>query len=64
MERDYTLNTKPRWEYNIKMDVTEIRYGVGVDSFRYYQGSLESSCEQGNKPSGSIKNRKFLWGMR
>jgi hypothetical protein len=45
-----------RWEDNIKKDLSD----MGLDSSGSGQGSVEGSCEHGNKPSGSIEFWKIL----
>jgi hypothetical protein len=47
---------RPRWVYNIKMDLKIDRMGwCGLDSYGSGQGPVEGSCEHGTEPSGSIK---------
>ena len=49
-----------RWEDNIKMDLTEVGWGHGLDRFGSGQGQVAGYCECGNEPSGSIKCGEFL----
>jgi hypothetical protein len=49
---------RPRWEYNIKMDLQEVGCG-GIDWIELAQ-HVGGSCEYGNKSSGSIKCGEFL----
>jgi hypothetical protein len=50
-----------RWEYNIKMDLQEVRWRC-IDWIDMAQdrGKVACSCECGNEPSGSIKCGEFL----
>jgi hypothetical protein len=43
-----------RWINNIKIDILEIEWG-GLDWVGLTHVQVESSCELGNEPSGSIK---------
>jgi hypothetical protein len=42
-----------RWEDEIKMDVTEIGWGGGLDSTGSGQGPVAGCCECGDEPSDS-----------
>jgi hypothetical protein len=45
-----------KWVDNVKMDLEEICWGdVDWIDVAQDQGLVESSCEDGNEPSGSIK---------
>jgi hypothetical protein len=45
-----------RWVVNIKMDLLEIGWGeCGLDWSSSGKGQVQSSCECGYEPSGSIK---------
>jgi hypothetical protein len=50
-----------RWDYNIKMDLQEVRCGVyGLDRAASGLEQAEGTCECGNEPSDFIKSGKFL----
>jgi hypothetical protein len=49
-----------RWEDNIKMDLSEVGWGHGLDQSGSGQGQVAGSCEYGDEPSGSIKCGEFL----
>jgi PAS domain-containing protein len=49
-----------RREDNIKMDLTEVKWGHKLDRCGSKYGQVAGSCEYGNEPSVSIKCGKFL----
>jgi hypothetical protein len=50
-----------RWEDNIRMDVREIGWsGVDWIDLAHLKRPVESSCEHGDEPSGSIKCWEIL----
>jgi hypothetical protein len=48
------------WVNNIKMDIGEIGWGVLIGLVWLRLGRVESSCECGNGPSGSIEGWEVL----
>jgi hypothetical protein len=52
--------SRHRWVVNIKMDLRERMGWYGLDRSGSASALVESSCEHGNEPSGSIKCWKFL----
>jgi hypothetical protein len=51
--------TKRRWVENIKMDLSEIKWG-GMDCSGSGQGTVGGFCEHGNKLPGSINFSEVL----
>jgi hypothetical protein len=51
--KETTRKTKTQSVNNIRMDLGELEWGGGWSGSR--QGQVESSCECGNEPSGSIR---------
>jgi hypothetical protein len=47
-----------RWEDNVKLDLTEIWFGVDSSGSGY--GPVADSCEHGNEPFGSTEGGEFL----
>jgi hypothetical protein len=54
------LRIRHRWQYNIKVDLTEIGVEI-VDWFSLAldRGKSQDCCECGDEPSGSTKRGKF-----
>ena len=50
-ETDY----RHRWEDDIKMDLSDVGQGLGLDSPRSEKRQVVSACECGSEPSGPIK---------
>jgi hypothetical protein len=52
---------KRRWEYNIKMDIQDVRWGGGTDWIDLaYNRDVVGCCNCGNELLGSIKCGEFL----
>jgi hypothetical protein len=53
-----------RCEYNIKKDLKEIGWGVGLDSSGSEQGQVASCYEHGSERAGSMQCGEFLDYLR
>jgi hypothetical protein len=51
--------SRHRWEDNIKIDIREIRWESGLDSFGSGWGPVAGSCEYVSEPLGSIRGGNF-----
>jgi hypothetical protein len=51
---------KDRLDDNIKMRVSEVRWGHGLDWSGSLYGQVAGSCDCRTKPPGLIKYREFL----
>jgi hypothetical protein len=49
-----------RWKDSIKMDLPEVGWGHGLDSWVFGEGRVVCCCKCGNEPSASIKCGEFL----
>jgi len=49
-----------RCKDSIRVNLKELGWGNGLDSFDSEWGAMAGSCECSNEPSGSMKAREFL----
>jgi hypothetical protein len=49
-----------RWEDGIRMDLTRLAWGCGLDSTGSGQGPVAGCCECGDEPSGSCATELVL----